>query len=89
MKQLLLLGLYFLGFLGNTESRRWRDTGTGSITFEEAWTIPELIFQIGCVYDFVTASERLTLSKQQHECAIRYLCDLFCLGDITNAHRGY
>ena len=28
------------------QGRDWHDTGTGSIVFEEAWTIPELIPQI-------------------------------------------
>ena len=31
------------------QGRRFNDTGTGTIIFEEAWTIPELIFQILCV----------------------------------------
>ncbi|KAF8968793.1 hypothetical protein BDZ97DRAFT_329211 [Flammula alnicola] len=28
-------------------ARKWRDTGSGTIVFEEAWTIPELVPQVG------------------------------------------
>ncbi|KAF9442821.1 amidohydrolase 2, partial [Macrolepiota fuliginosa MF-IS2] len=46
----LLFGLYILCFLCSLPSalsRKWRDTGTGTIILEEAWTIPELIVQVG------------------------------------------
>ncbi len=36
------IGLNFLSFV---QSRKWRDTGTGTIILEEAWTISELLFQ--------------------------------------------
>jgi len=39
--------LIFLSLLPSVSGRNWRDSGTGSIALEEAWTIPELLFQIG------------------------------------------
>ncbi|KAF8153948.1 amidohydrolase 2 [Crassisporium funariophilum] len=42
-------------------ARKWRDSGSGSIIFEEAWTIPELLFQIGSVFTF----ERMVISCAQ------------------------
>ncbi|KAF8064253.1 amidohydrolase 2 [Lyophyllum atratum] len=35
--------LGFLCLLHITTARKWRDSGTGSIALEEAWTIPELL----------------------------------------------
>ncbi|KAF8200323.1 amidohydrolase 2 [Pholiota molesta] len=41
----LICIVLFLAFLPCLSARKWRDTGTGFIVFEEAWTIPELINQ--------------------------------------------
>ena len=41
--------------------RKWRDTGTGTIVFEEAWTIPELAFQTGYVALRTVAPALLTV----------------------------
>ena len=32
-----------LGVMVSVDARRWNDTGRGTIIFEEAWTIPELL----------------------------------------------
>jgi 2,3-dihydroxybenzoate decarboxylase len=39
--------LILLVLLPATLGRKWHDSGSGSIALEEAWTIPELIFQAG------------------------------------------
>lgn len=36
-------------FTGNADARKFNDTGVGTIIFEEAWTVPELLFQSVCV----------------------------------------
>ena len=40
-----LLPVVLLSFLVSINARPWNDTGSGTIIFEEAWTIPELIDQ--------------------------------------------
>ncbi|PFH47446.1 hypothetical protein AMATHDRAFT_77216 [Amanita thiersii Skay4041] len=42
----ILTGAFYLLSFYGVESRVWRDSGTGTIVLEEAWTIPELLFQI-------------------------------------------
>ena len=41
---LVVLTTTFAAWQG-AEGRRFNDTGTGTIIFEEAWTVPELIHQ--------------------------------------------
>jgi hypothetical protein len=47
--------LYYMTVIASVPSvaaRKWADSGTGAIALEEAWTIPELLYQIQCVlYD--------------------------------------
>ncbi|KAF8585050.1 amidohydrolase 2 [Ramaria rubella] len=40
-----LLSIIGLSLLGSISARRWNDTGKGTIILEEAWTIPDLLFQ--------------------------------------------
>lgn len=45
MMFLSLLAVAFLSCPVSINARVWNDTGKGTIIFEEAWTIPELINQ--------------------------------------------
>lgn len=40
---------FLLGIIAanSVVSRKWNNTGTGSIVFEEAWTVPDLLIQVG------------------------------------------
>lgn len=40
---------YLLASPSIISARKWRDSGVGTIVFEEAWTTPELAFQTGYV----------------------------------------
>ncbi len=40
------LFVLLLSFASRISARKWRDTGTGFIALEEAWTIPELLSQV-------------------------------------------
>ena len=54
MKFYLLPVLLTLGTIASVSSamvRKWRDTETGAITLEEAWTIPALLYQMQYVTD--------------------------------------
>ncbi|KJA22657.1 hypothetical protein HYPSUDRAFT_66874 [Hypholoma sublateritium FD-334 SS-4] len=41
-----IFSVVLLSFAPYVSARQWRDTGTGFIVLEEAWTIPELLFQL-------------------------------------------
>ncbi|GLB34793.1 putative amidohydrolase [Lyophyllum shimeji] len=40
---------FLLGLLHSTAARKWRNSGTGSIVLEEAWTVPELLNTVSMV----------------------------------------
>ena len=73
---LLGLALVVVTTVPGADSRRWNDTGTGTIVFEEAWTIPALIGQNAyaepyTVYCFYSKSSR-RLGRWFHP-LVRYL----------------
>jgi hypothetical protein len=43
-----LSAFYFtsFAFVESVATRKWRNSGTGAIALEEAWTIPELLYQM-------------------------------------------
>jgi 2,3-dihydroxybenzoate decarboxylase len=48
----VLFALYLaVASVHRVSARRWRDSGTGAIVLEEAWTIPELLYQMQYVND--------------------------------------
>ncbi|KAF7759625.1 hypothetical protein Agabi119p4_11320 [Agaricus bisporus var. burnettii] len=45
--RLVILGVCVMNSLPKVLSKEWRNSGNGRIVLEEAWTVPELIHQIG------------------------------------------
>ena len=42
---ILFTVVYLWNVIVSVDARRWNDTGRGTIIFEEAWTIPDLLDQ--------------------------------------------